>query len=113
MNYLPLFLILLTTLQYQPPSPISYQFTKPISPDIQAQLKEIDDQIRELEDIKRGFLAKALRHDDQALRLQFTDRYYLEVKRHIELAEENRQAAAEVQKEIDRLKVRRRQILEQ
>jgi hypothetical protein len=92
--------------------PISYQLQKPLSSKTQAELQEIDDQIRELEEMKRGFLAKALRHEDQAQRQQFKERYYLESRRHLELAEENRRAAAQVQLEIDRLKQRRRQILE-
>jgi hypothetical protein len=92
--------------------PISYQFPKSVESNTQAELQEVDDQIRELEDMKRGFLAKALRHQDQAERLQFRERYYLEARRHMELAEENRQAAEQIQVEIDRLKLRRRQILE-
>jgi len=80
--------------------------------DVVAELQDIEDQILELEDIRRGFIGKALRHEDQAERLQFRDRYYLEARRHMELAEENRKAAAQVQVEIDRLKERRRQILQ-
>jgi hypothetical protein len=91
---------------------VSYQLQKPMSKKDAAELQEIDDQIRELEEIKKGFEAKALRHIDQAQRQQFKDRYYLEAKRHMELADENQQAADEVQREIDRLKARRRQILE-
>lgn len=90
----------------------SYQFQKPMNQNDQAELAEIDDQIRELEDIKRGFISKALRHEDQAERMQYKDKYYLEARRHFELAEENRRAADEVQVEIDRLKKRRRQILQ-
>jgi len=86
-------------------------YSPAISPKDQAELQRIDDQIRELEEMKRGFVAKALRHEDQAERLQYKDRYYLESRRHLELADENRQAAAEVQREIDRLKERRRQLL--
>lgn len=92
----------------------SYQLPqKPLPQKIQAELQDIDDQIRELEEIKRGYEAMALRHLDQAQRQQFRDRYYLEAKRHFELAEENEQAAEAVQVEIDRLKKRRRQILQQ
>lgn len=81
-------------------------------PSVQAQIAEIDDQIRELEDMKRGYESRALRHDDQALRLQFNQEWNLEVRRHLELAEENRQKAAVVQQEIDRLKAKRKELIE-
>lgn len=90
----------------------SYQFPKSQNQNDQAELQEIDDQIRELEGIKRGFISKALRHEDQAERMQYQNKYYLEARRHFELAEENRRAADQVQVEIDRLKARRRQILQ-
>ncbi len=109
-----LFLCLLALASFISPLPASYQLPqKPLPQKVQLQLQEIDDQIRELEEIKRGFEAKALRHLDQAQRKQFRERYYLEAKRHFELAEENEQAAEAVQVEIDRLKKRRRQILQQ
>lgn len=83
------------------------------SADIQNKLRDIDDQIRELEEKKRGYLAMALRHEDQAERLQFEEHWFLEAKRHMELADENRQAASEIQKEIDRLKALRTRILQE
>ncbi len=79
---------------------------------VSMQISEIDRQIQELEDMKRGFEARALRHDDQAQRLQFEDRTVLETRRHNELAEENRSKAARVQQEIDRLQVERRKLLQ-
>lgn len=68
-----------------------------------SQVETIDQQIHELEEMKRGFEARALRHEDQADRLQFDDKTYLEMRRHNQLAAENRAKAAAVQKEIDRL----------
>lgn len=79
---------------------------------VQNQIAAIDDQIRDLEAMKRGYEAKALRHDDQALRLQFDQEWNLEVRRHLELADENREKAAIVQKEIDRLKEQRKRLIE-
>ena len=81
-------------------------------PNRQQQISDIDDQIRELENMKRGYESRALRHDDQALRLQFNQEWNLEVRRHLELAQENREKAAVCQKEIDRLKERRKQLIE-
>jgi uncharacterized coiled-coil DUF342 family protein len=82
-------------------------------PSVQEQVSAIDDQIRDLEDLKRGYESRALRHDDQALRLQFDQRWNLEVRRHLELADENRTKAALVQKEIDRLKAKRKELIDQ
>ena len=80
-------------------------------PAIETQVSEIDRQLQELQDMKRGFEARARRHDDQAQRLQFEDRAVLETRRHIELADENRQKAARVQLEIDRLQLERKKLL--
>lgn len=82
------------------------------NPTIKAQLDEIDQQISELEAMKKGFEARALRHEDQAQRLQFEDRALLETRRHIELADENRAKANRVQQDIDRLQDQRRQLLQ-
>src|SRR3990167_10366818 len=71
------------------------------------QVEQIDQEIERLEEVKRGYEAKALRHENQAERLQFDGQTYLETRRHLELADENRQKAAEVQKEIDRLRAER------
>jgi hypothetical protein len=81
------------------------------NPAIAAQVEEIDRQISKLEGMKRGFEARALRHDDYAQRLQFEDRAVLETRRHLELADENRAKAARVQQEIDRLQIERRKLL--
>jgi hypothetical protein len=75
------------------------------------QVQQLDQQIQELENMKRGFEAKALRHEDQADRLQFDDQTFLETRRHNQLAEENRAKAAAVQKEIDKLKTDRAKLL--
>jgi hypothetical protein len=72
---------------------------------------EIDKQITELEGMKRGYEARARRHDDQAQRLQFQDRAVLETRRHLELAAENRAKADEVQKQIDLLNTEKAKIL--
>lgn len=90
-------------------------YSTPISPLLSlqkdAQVQQIDQQIQELEDMKRGFEARALRHEDQADRLQFDDQTYLETRRHIQLAEENRAKASAVQKEIDRLQTEKEKLL--
>lgn len=77
------------------------------------QVTDIDRKIDELEAVKRGYLSKALRHEDQAERLQFDHDTWLEAKRHWQLAEENRAMAARVQIEIDLLKLKRIDLLHQ
>lgn len=75
------------------------------------QIEKLDQQIQELEAMKRGYEARALRHEDQADRLQFDDQTYLEMRRHNQLAAENRAKAAAIQKEINRLKEQRNKSL--
>lgn len=73
------------------------------SPEKAAKVQKIDQEIAQLQDMKRGFEARALRHENMAEWLQFDDQAYLETRRHIQIAEENKQKAAAVQREIDRL----------
>ncbi len=75
------------------------------------QIQQIDQQIKELKEMKRGYEARALRHENQADRLQFDDRTYLEMRRHNQLAAENKAKADAVQKEIDRLEQEKAKIL--
>src|SRR3990167_5401697 len=75
------------------------------------QIEKIDNQIQELQEMKRGFESRALRHDNQAERLKFEDQAVLETRRHLELADENRAKAAAVQEEIDRLEAKKQQLL--
>ncbi len=76
------------------------------------RVHQIDKQIEELEEMKRGYESRALRHEDQAERLQFDDKTYLETRRHNQLAAENRAKAAAVQKEIDRLQAEKQKLLQ-
>ena len=83
-----------------------------VSDQVQAQVDKIDADIAELERMKRGYESRARRQEDQAARLQFEDQAYLETKRHLELAEENRMKAAKIQEEIDRLQKERAKLLQ-
>ncbi len=76
-----------------------------------ADVQKINDQIEELKDIKMGYEATALRHEDQAERMQFEQKQYLEMRRHLELAHENRLKAAEIQQQIDELKKKKAKLL--
>jgi predicted transcriptional regulator len=72
------------------------------------RVAEIDRKIAELEEMKRGYEGRALRHENQAERLQFEDQAVLETRKHNQLAEENREKAAAIQREIDKLKAERK-----
>lgn len=74
------------------------------------EIESIDSQLQQLEDMKRGYESKALRHESQAEYLQFDQQALLETRRHLQLAEENRQKAELVQQRIDQLKARRAEL---
>lgn len=78
-----------------------------------ARIEQIDRQIEELENIKRGYLARASRFNDQAERLQFQDRSLLESRRLSELAQENTDKAARTQEQIDRLTAEREKLIQE
>jgi hypothetical protein len=69
----------------------------------QEQVDEINAHIKELQEMKRGYEGRAIRAEDQADRLQFEDDFVLETRRYYRIAEVNREKAAKVQEEIDRL----------
>ena len=75
-----------------------------------AEIQKIDAEIQQLENMKRGYEAKALKHDDMATYLQFDTEAVLETRRHLQLAEENRNKAALVQEQIDRLNEKKGQL---
>jgi hypothetical protein len=72
-----------------------------------AEVQKIDAEIQELQEMKRGYEARALRHENQAEYLQFEQQAVLETRRHLQLAEENRNKAALVQKQIDQLNAKK------
>ncbi len=80
---------------------------------ITAQIEEIDQTLEELQEMKRGFEGRALRHENQAERLQFIDRDMLEARRHWQLADENRAKAQAVQDQIDTFTKQKEQLLNQ
>lgn len=71
------------------------------------QIQKIDVEIQQLEEMKRGYEGRALRHENQAEYLQFDQQYVLETRRHLQIAEENREKAAYIQEKIDELKIKR------
>ncbi|HSX10727.1 MAG TPA: hypothetical protein VLF94_03300 [Chlamydiales bacterium] len=77
----------------------------------ESKIEQINTEIERLEGIKRGYEAKALKHEDQAQYLQFNDRALLEQKRHIQLAEEYRIKVARTQYQIDLLNAQKEKLL--
>lgn len=75
-----------------------------------AELQKIDGEIEQLEEMKRGYESRALKQENMAEYLQFDSRAVLETRRLLQLAEENRNKAALVQEQIDRLKEKRKQL---
>lgn len=94
MHILFLFTVLAASLA---PGSLAYAASK------REQIEEIDRQISELEAKKRGYEARALRHENQVEWLQFDTEAVLETRRHLQLAEENREKARLVQEQIDAL----------
>lgn len=76
----------------------------------QEEINKIDSEIAQLQDMKRGYEARALRHENMAEYLQFDQQAVLETRRHLQLADENRNKAALVQEQIDRLKQKKAQL---
>jgi hypothetical protein len=75
-----------------------------------AEIEKIDAQIEQLEDMKRGYEGRALKHENQAEYLQFDQQAVLETRRHLQLADENRNKAALVQQQIDRLQAKKKKL---
>jgi hypothetical protein len=75
------------------------------------EIQKIDAEIKELEDMKRGFEARALTHENFAEYLQFEQQAVLETRKHIQIAQENRNKAAMVQERINRLNEKKQQLL--
>jgi len=77
----------------------------------QDQIDQIDAQIKELKEMKRGYEARAIRAENQADRLQFEDHFVLETRRYYRIADENRAKADKIQEEIDRLEAAKSELL--
>lgn len=76
----------------------------------QNEIMLMDQKIQELQEMKRGYVAKALNHANQAERLQFINGELQTAKKHWKLADENRRIAMQIQKQIDELKVQKYEI---
>lgn len=77
----------------------------------QEEVQEIECQIEKLQKIKKGYESKALYHENQAERLQFIQQEMQTAKKHWIMAEENREIAKKIQKDIDQLEEKKQELL--
>ncbi|MGD2169055.1 MAG: hypothetical protein PVI40_02300 [Chlamydiota bacterium] len=75
------------------------------------RLDFLNQRIEELQEIKRGYEAKVVWHENQAQRLQFVEDQLLTAQRHASIAQTYRTAANKVQEQIDRLEREKKQII--
>jgi hypothetical protein len=81
--------------------------------DWREELKQIDEEIKQSEDLKNRYLAEARRAEDKGMSWQFQQDQKQEAKRAFERADQKKQAAEMMQARIDQLKARRAQILQE
>lgn len=76
------------------------------------EIDRINMEIEQLQEVKRGYEGKAIKHEDTATYLQFDSQAVLETRRHLQLARENRNKAALVQEQIDQLNAKKAKLQE-
>lgn len=79
----------------------------------QIDIKQIDKQIEELEDLKEKYESSMQRNMNNAMRWQFQKENYLDARRAWEQAAQEKQKIREIQDQIDDLKSRKEQILKE
>ena len=77
--------------------------------DIEIQL--IDQEILELQTVKQSYEAKAVRAERLAETKQFDTKYNMETRRLYQLAQQNRDIADQIQKDIDKLEAKKQELL--
>ncbi len=75
------------------------------------EVEQIDRQIEDLTDRKKGLESQALRHENQAQRLQFRQGELSTARKHWKIADQKRAKAAKIQKKIDKLEEKKKQII--
>ncbi|MFA6119240.1 MAG: hypothetical protein WCT85_07085 [Parachlamydiales bacterium] len=71
------------------------------------EINVINTKISELEEMKRGYESKAIKHSHEAERFQFMEGELQRAKQHWKLADENKKVALKIQKQIDELKIKK------
>jgi DNA repair exonuclease SbcCD ATPase subunit len=81
--------------------------------DWREELREIDKEIKNAEDLRDRYIAAARRAEDQGMRWQFMQDQKQEAKRAFEKADEKKRAAKMLEVRIEALKAKRDQILQE
>ncbi len=81
--------------------------------DWREELRQIDEEIKETQDVQTRYYAEARRAEAQGQRWQFTQDNKMDAKKAFQLADERKQAAQMLQGRIDALNARRAQILQE
>jgi hypothetical protein len=81
--------------------------------DWRVELRQIDQEMKRAENLRNRYLAAAARAEDEGMRWQFQQNQKQEARRAFERAEMKKQAAAMLQAQIDALKARKQQILQE
>lgn len=79
---------------------------------IDAEIESINKKIAELEEMKKGYEAKAIKHANNGERLQYIEGQLQIAKKHWKLAEEYKKIVEKIQVEIDELKAKKLKIQE-
>src|SRR3989338_846220 len=79
----------------------------------ETDVKELDQAITQLSNMRDSELAKAARYQNQGDRLQFNTHDLIDARRYWNQADESRALAAEYQVEIDKLETKKAIILKQ
>ncbi len=77
---------------------------------IDTEIESINKKIAELEEMKKGYEARAIKHANNAQRLQFVEGQLQIAKKHWKLADEYKKIVEKIQSEIDELKAQKLKI---
>lgn len=86
-------------------------FAKKVSCGCQSELSQIHEEILYLEEVKTRYLGLLLIHEEQAMRWQFDPHLKQEARRCLKWVDSERRVIQEIQEKIDRLCMRRDQLL--
>ena len=81
--------------------------------DWQDELRQIDQQIEQLQDLQDKYRSSAKRNADNAMRWQFQSENYLDARRAWEKSAQDKQKVKEIQDQMDDLQKRKQKILKE
>lgn len=78
---------------------------------LDVEIQQIDQEILELQSVKQSYETKAAKAERMAETKQFDTKYNMETRRLYQLAQQNRDIADRLQKDIDRLEAKKQELL--